>query len=99
MKSLMGWYDAQGRKRDEVGEVWWKELELDWLTECSTFTNALASLTSSLRFQMFPIFCLLSFMCTDMSRVAIEMHSSFQMLDRSKESRCFYDSQWMLPSF
>jgi hypothetical protein len=56
MKSLMGWCDAQGRKTDEVGEVRWKDLELDWLAECSTFTNALASLTLSLCFRKFSIF-------------------------------------------
>jgi hypothetical protein len=45
MKSLTGLCDAQRRKRDEVEEFW----SLTGL-ECRTFlTNALASLTSSLR--------------------------------------------------
>jgi hypothetical protein len=27
----------------------------------------------------------------------IRMHSPFQMVDKSKESRCYHDSQWILP--
>jgi hypothetical protein len=55
MDSLIGLCDAQGRKKDEVeGEVpeFWSLTDL----ERSTFTNTLASLSSSLRFHILPIF-------------------------------------------